>query len=225
MMISRAHKANFLATAAVALALGIPGGALADDDEVDVIKLPFAERRGQLVVKTFGLSSLLFDQKAYRRMKENPLPTVIVARLYVYRKEREKPVAYRLLTMRVVYDLWEKDYTVRIDGPKGRENARFKRLDQAYKKITEFENVPIANLADVRIGPHYYMAMVAELNPVSDETQAELRRWLSRPAGSTSLSRGTSFFGSFVSIFINMPPPEADRVVRMRSQPFYRVVR
>ena len=83
----------------------------------------------------------------------------------------------------------------------------------------------MANLADIAAGPHYYLAMVAELNPVSQETMAEVRRWLTRPAGSTRLNRETSFFGSFVSIFVNAKLPEAERVVRARSQPFYRVVR
>lgn len=209
----------------LAILLGSAGRARGDEDDVARIELGFAERGDQLVVKQLGLSSLLFDQAAYRKLEKNPLATVIVVRLYVYRKNRDKPVAYRLLTVRVVYDLWEEEYSVRIDGPLGRQNTRFDRLDQAFKQMTEFENLPISDLADVPIGPHHYMAMVAELNPVSDETLAELRRWLSQPAGSASLSRSTSFFGSFVSIFVNMPPPEADRVARVRSQPFYRVSR
>jgi hypothetical protein len=52
-----------------------------------------------------------------------------------------------------------------------------------------------------------------------------MRRWLTRPAGSASLDRSTSFFGSFVSVFVNPKLPEADRVLRIRSQPFYRVER
>ncbi|MCG8420056.1 MAG: hypothetical protein MJE77_19175 [Proteobacteria bacterium] len=217
---------KFLATAillAAVLGSAVPGARA--DDGVTTISLRFAERRGRLVVKQLGLSSFLFDQSAYRKLKQNPLATAVVVRLYVYRTKRDQPVSYRLITARIVYDLWEEKYQVRIDSPKGRDSGRFDRLDQAFKKITEFDDLPIADLADIPIGPHHYMAMIAELNPVSDQTQAEMRRWLSRPSGTTSLSRSTSFFGSFVSIFINTPPPEADRVVRVRSQPFYRVSR
>ena len=70
---------------------------------------------------------------------------------------------------------------------------------------------------------HHYLAMVVELNPVSKELLAEMRRWLTRPAGSASIDRGSSFFGSFVSVFVNPRLPEAERVLRVRSQPFYRL--
>lgn len=222
-------RARFLAglsrLVVVALALAALAGSARADDDIGHVKLRFAERRGQLVVKELGLSSLLFDQDAYTRLRENPLATVMVVRLYVYRKGEDEPVAYRLMSVRIVYDLWLEKYEVRVDSPRGRENGSFARLDQAYKAITEFANVPVADLADIDIGPHHYLAMVAELNPISEETLAEVRRWLTRPAGTTSLDRGTSFFGSFVSIFVNARPPEADRVVRVRSQPFYRVSR
>lgn len=217
--------ARFLSVLA-GLWLALAGSDIARaDDDIEVRTIGFAERGGQLVVKNLGLSSSLFDRDAYHKLEKNPLATVIVVRLFVYLERRDAPVSYRFLTMRVVYDLWDEDYIVRIDGPAGKEDQRYARLDQAFRKITEFTDLPIAGLSEIAIGPHHYMAMVAELNPVSDETQGELRRWLSRPAGSSRLTRGSSFFGSFVSIFINTPPPAADRVVRMRSQPFYRVAR
>lgn len=195
------------------------------DKSLERVKLRFAERKQSLVVKDLLLSRLLFDQKAYKKLEKNPLATTIVVRLYVYRKGSNVPVAYSLLSARVVYDLWLEQYEVRIDGPGGRTSGRYDKLYQAYKQITEFHNLPVAKLADVSIGPHHYLAAVLELNPVSAATQAEMRRWLSRPAGTANLDRGTSFFGSFVSIFINAKLPASDRVVRVQSQPFYRVPR
>jgi hypothetical protein len=196
-----------------------------DDTEVAAIKLGFTEHRGTLVVDELGLGSLLFDPPAYRKLKESPLPTIIAVRLYVYRQGEEEPIAYRFMTARIVYDLWLEQYEVRVDSPKGRDSGHFSRLDQAYKMMTQIANLPITELGAIAIGPHYYLGVIAELNPVSSETLAEMRRWLSRPAAATSLDRGTSFFGSFVSIFVNAKVPEADRVARARSQLFYRVRR
>jgi len=48
-----------------------------------------------------------------------------------------------------------------------------------------------------------------------------VRRWLSQGTGG-GLDRGGAFFGSFVSVFVNPKIAEADRVLRLRSQPFYR---
>ena len=63
--------------------------------------------------------------------------------------------------------------------------------------------------------------MSVELNPVSDQTLTEVRRWLTQGSGG-GLDRGGAFFGSFVSVFVNPKIPPADRVIRIRSQPFYR---
>jgi hypothetical protein len=57
---------------------------------------------------------------------------------------------------------------------------------------------------------------------VSAELLAEMRRWLSRPASQSGIDISSSFFGSFVSIFVNPRFPEAERVLRVRSQPFVR---
>jgi len=67
----------------------------------------------------------------------------------------------------------------------------------------------------------YMLAMEVELNPVSKETLAEVRRWLSQGTGG-GLDRGGAFFGSFVSVFVNPKIAAADRVLRIRSQPFFR---
>lgn len=219
----RASRVYFIVALTGVLTGAIPSARA--DDTIETVELGFAERRGKLVVKELGLSPLLFDEGAYRKLKENPLATAIVVRLYVYRKGEEQPISYALLSIRIVYDLWLEQYEVRMDGPSGQQNGTYPRLDQAYKVITEIGDVPVADLIDIPIGPHHYLGMVAELNPISDETMAEVRRWLTRPAGAASLERGTSFFGSFVSVFVNAKLPQADRVVRARSQPFYRVMR
>lgn len=189
------------------------------------VRLDFIERRSELLVKRVAIGSLLFDQRAYRALEQNPLATVVVVRFYVYRQGDTRPVAYRLVTARIVYDLWLEEYEVRIDSGHDRRSGRYQGLAEAHRAITEFTELSVAALADIDVGPHYYLAVVAELNPVSQETMAEVRRWLTRPAGAARLDRETSFFGSFVSIFVNARLPEAERVIRARSQPFYRVRR
>lgn len=197
----------------------------ADGDEVVTVRLGFAERSGELVVGRLDLGAMLFDQRAYRRLEHNPLATLVVVRFYIYRAGETAPVSFRLVSARIVYDLWLEEYEVRIDSAHGRRSGRYVELAPAFRAIAELRDLPVANLDDIAIGPHYYLAMVAELNPVSEETMAEVRRWLTRPAGATRLDRETSFFGSFVSIFVNARLPEAEHVLRARSQPFYRVSR
>ena len=63
--------------------------------------------------------------------------------------------------------------------------------------------------------------MRGDLNPISEDLLADVRRWLVQPArGQRRLGAGDSFFGSFVSIFVNPRIEDSERQVRFASQPF-----
>ena len=121
----------------------------------------------------------------------------------------------------VVYDMWDEIYTVKTcDACKP---VKVKSPAEALKLLATIDDEPVAKLADIPTGEDsiYYLAIRADLNPVSKETMAEVRRWLSQGTGG-GLDRGSVFFGNFVSVFVNPKIAEADRVLRVRSQPFYR---
>ena len=106
-------------------------------------------------------------------------------------------------------------------GPGGRKTRKIKYRAEALKVLTAVEDLPIGLLATFPYEDVFYLRMTVQLNPVAPETLAEVRRWLSQGTGG-GLDRGGVFFGSFVSVFVNPKIAEADRVVRIRSQPFYR---
>ena len=189
-----------------------------DDDEPQIVKMKFTEKSSELTVTT--TIAQLFDSAAYEALGSG-FPSTVVIRMWVYDKKSSSPIAFQLLQRRVVYDLWDDIYTVRLDGPGGRKTIEVKERSKAFTLLTGLDGVALAPLSDVPYENHHLLAMVAELNPVSKETLAEVRRWLSQGTGS-GLDRGGSFFGSFVSVFVNPKVAEADRVLRMRSQPFYR---
>ena len=199
------------------------GPAAAQEPEISVRRMGFAERGKHLVLTT--VFTEIFDRQAFEKISSG-FPTTVVVRLYVYHKARtQAPVSLALLELEVVYDLWDEVYVVRTRGPLGEKQLRTRSRAQAVRALTELERMPIAPLDRVPIGQHHFVAMVVELNPVSPELLAEMRRWLSRPAGETSLDSSSSFFGSFVSVFVNPKLEQADRTLRIRSQPFYRATR
>ena len=212
----RVVRGAVLAVIVVALA-ATP--ARADDDErPSVVRMRFVESGPALTVTTS--IGRLFDSGAYDIL-DNGFPATVVVRLWVYRKDSTEPVAFELLQRRIVYDLWDDVYQVRLDGPGGRRTMKVKFRAEALKLVTSIDAVSIAALRDLPAGEIFELALVAELNPVSAETLAEVRRWLSQGTGG-GLDRGGSFFGSFVSVFVNPKLAEADRVLRLRSQPFFR---
>ena len=84
-----------------------------------------------------------------------------------------------------------------------------------------YEMFPLIPAKVVPTGVRHFVAVLVEVNPISPELLAQARRWLSRP-GSERLSGGETFLGSFVSIFVNTKVSEAERIIKFRSQPFYR---
>lgn len=200
----------------LALVVGTPP---ARAEPPDYKKMRFVERGKNLAV--YASFTELFDKEAYEALSSG-FPTTVVTKLYLYRKKQELPVVVHVLSTRVVYDLWDEIYLLRVDSPGGRQNLRIRSRIDVLERLTSFKNYPIANLASIEIGPHYFVALEVELNPVDEERLAEMRRWLTKPTSETRLDSSSSFFGSFVSVFVNPKMQKADRILRLRSQPFYR---
>lgn len=195
--------------------------ARADDDDTDapeVQRMRFAERGSDLTVTT--TLTKIFDASTYESLDKGFVATVVI-RMWVYRAGSGEPVSFQLLRRRCVFDVWDEVYDVRLDGPGGRVTKKVKFRADALKLLTSLDEVPIARTADIPYDDHHVLAIEAELNPVSDETLAEVRRWLTQGTGG-GLDRGSVFFGNFVSVFVNPKIADADRVLRVRSQPFYR---
>lgn len=199
----------------VALLCGL---AYADEDAPELQKMRFVERVDDLHVTT--QIAQLFDSSSYEAL-DTGIPSTVVIRMWVYPKDSTEPIAFQLLQRTVWKDMWDEVYMLRLDEPGGRRTLKVKYRADALKILTAIDDVPIARLADMPYDAVYFLGMEVELNPISKETLAEVRRWLSQGTGG-GLDRGGSFFGSFVSVFVNPKIPEADRILRLKSQPFFR---
>ncbi len=186
------------------------------DDKPAVDRMRFIERGTNLTVTT--KINKLFDTSAYNALKTGFVSTVVV-QTWVYPKGSTDPISWNRDVRTVVYDLWDEIYTVRLCEKC--KPMKVKYQSEAFKLLTEINDLPVASLASMPYENIFYLAMRVDLNPVSAETLTEVRRWLSQGTGG-GLDRGGVFFGSFVSVFVNPKIADADRVLRIRSQPFYR---
>lgn len=206
--------------ALVALLCVLAPAARADDEKPELHKFRFVERGDSLTITGLPAPGTplgrLFDNAAYAALGSGFTSTVVI-RIWIYPSGSNDPVAFVLLQRQALYNLWDEVFELKLDGKIVKE----KRQADALKRLTAIEDLPVARLASLPYDQVYLLAMQIELNPVSRETLAEVRRWLSQGAGG-GLDRGGAFFGSFVSVFVNPKIPEADRVLRIRSQPFYR---
>ena len=205
---------KLLAALAVLISLAAPAHA---DDEPQIQKMRFVERGEDLTVTTN--ITKLFDASAFAALGSGFLTTVEI-QMWVYPKDSTSPISFARIVRSAVYDMWDEVYTVKqCDSCKP---VKVRSPADALRLLTSLDDVPTGGkLVDIPYEDIYYLAIRADLNPVSKETLAEVRRWLSQGQGG-GLDRGSVFFGNFVSVFVNPKIAEADRVLRIRSQPFYR---
>jgi hypothetical protein len=190
-----------------------------DDDEKPVYQvMPFV-MRGDHMYASVSIAKL-FDRAAYDALDSGFTSTVVV-RMWVYPRDSTTPVAFNLIQRQVLYNLWDEVFELRFTGPSGQRVFKEKRKAEALKRLTSLDDIPIAPLSVLPIEARFILAVEVELNPVSKDTLAQVRRWLSQGTGG-GLDRGGAFFGSFVSVFVNPKIAEADRVLRIQSEPFYR---
>ena len=205
-----ARAPAIVAALAIALALASPAGA---DEIVREQTMTFSDLRGYLRVTT---AANPFDAKAYERLDDG-LASEVRVRVTLSPAGSGKVVAHIDLLHQIVYDLWDEVYTVvtgPADGPRRKVQVKFKA--EALKLLTTVD-VALVRLDALDPAVTYRATVLAALNPVSARDVAQVRSWLSEGGG---LDRGSSFFGSFVSVFVNPKLPPADRVMKLTSQPY-----
>jgi hypothetical protein len=211
----RRHGIRTLITAAILL-VALP--ASADDERPELQRMRFIERGDDLIVTEVKFGKL-FDAEAFQALSSG-FPSTVAVGASVYAKGTSTPVQVQLLVRSVVYDLWDEVYVIKFEGDP-RKPIKVKSPAEALKLLTSVDDLPIAKLVDLPYDDIFYLHLTVKLNPVSTQTLTEMRRWLSQGTGG-GLDRGGVFFGNFVSVFVNPKIAEADRVLRLRSQPFYR---
>ena len=149
------------------------------------------------------------------------LPTRIVLQINLERQGVGSPITYWVRTTSIVYDLWEESFIVTVEDGKGRRRAKAKKAEKAVELAATLLKSKVARVKGQPPG-NYRLRTVIEVNPVSKEMVANIRRWLSRPsAGSSGSETQSNFFGSFVGVFVDRRIGQADHRITFVSQWFH----
>jgi hypothetical protein len=219
-MIARRHAARLVAVLiAGAAALMEPraraaqGGGLARRDT------GLALTPSHLVVSV-GLQDL-FGPEGRERLRSG-FATRVLLRVAVQEEGAPEPIAVAFQRTEIVYDIWDERFRLRVTrgaGPDVHLEAR--TPDEAIARAATLWQFPVVEAARLRPGAAYVLTFRGDLNPISEELLADVRRWLVQPArGQRRVGAGDTFFGSFVSIFVNPRVEDSERQVRFVSQRF-----
>jgi hypothetical protein len=168
-----------------------------------------------LLRASFSYRDVLSDPELVKKLSSG-LPMVIAMRAYVYRRGEDTPVALAARVCRVVYDLWDEVYRVHVSEPE-RERDQAAVLDGVLRLCTEARDLPVVRRGLLATGERYFLGVAVDVNPVSPEMIEQMRRWMSRPTGSTGIGAGDALFGGFVQLFVRQIAT-SDKTLTFRTQ-------
>ncbi|MBC8133956.1 MAG: DUF4390 domain-containing protein [Deltaproteobacteria bacterium] len=178
--------------------------------------------RGTTLVVSVGLQDL-FTPAARERLTSG-FSTRVLIRAFLRREGDPEPVAVAFQRAEIVYDIWDEKFRVRVTrGPGTDRTVEAATVDQAISLATALWQFPIIERTQLKSDHRYFLAVRGDLNPLSIELQAEVRRWLRQPAGAQrrpGAGGGDSFFGSFVTVFVNPQIEDSENQLRFVSQTF-----
>ena len=185
------------------------------DKPKDRVRIMSVERRDSALSISFDASE--FANQNLLNKIQSGLPQNIVVRVAAYDQKSNRPWAIGAQSCRIVYDLWEGSYHVRLERPNGARDITVRDASKVVDACLKLRHLQLSDDASTqRIGTVAFCKVDVEFNPMSPATIQRIRRWLSR--SSPGQLKGDAFFGSFVSIFVGQELGAADRAVSFRSQ-------
>lgn len=181
----------------------------------------YVEKGGQIHLV---LSARSFFDRRLRQELTKGFQKVILVETRVYQTGRDSPVAVKLRTYKVIFDLWASSFRITIDDAGGTRQVRVNTLAQAVDRVAEID-LPLGPVArfpqgTLARGPMFYSDVVIQFAPLPKGFLSKIRRWLRNPQGPAS--RGGSPLGSRFSLFVNPRISRALKEWRFRTQRFFR---
>jgi hypothetical protein len=207
--VGRQWAAKFVLAAAVALLPMLPWSAhaqaTAPAQPTNPGALPSRQANyawdGDLLRASYSYKDVLTLDPALLKKLSSGLPMVIAMRAYVYREGELTPVALAVRVCRVVYDLWDEVYRIHLSEPERDRNQAVIVIDGVFRVCTDARDFPVVRRGLLEAGVPYFLGVVVDINPVSQDMLEQIRRWMSRPTGSTGLLPTDALFGGFVQLF------------------------
>lgn len=132
-------------------------------------------RKGPHLVASVGLQDLFTDVE--RERLKSGFSTRVLIRVFVQHEGESEPIAATFQRAEIVYDIWDERFRVRVtQGPGTDRTVEVASADQAIAVATALVQVPVVERTQLQPGDRYFLAIRGDLNPLSQELQAELRR-------------------------------------------------
>lgn len=175
-------------------------------------------REGDDLLVSFGYTDI-FDDESKEKLNSG-LPTTVLMRMSLMPEGGEDPVSFTLRNTQITYDLWDEVYHVTV---KSLGEAPGKQVLEKRKEAIDLAAKVKDHRVDIEDVPEgtYLLRVRVDRNPLSKAVIKGMKNWLKRPIGSSGrLKPGDSFFGNFISFFVNKKMQKAEATRTFTSQKF-----
>jgi len=147
------------------------------------------------------------------------LPTTIVFTATLHRVGVPDVLATTAQTCRVTWHVWEEAYRLEISRPgEIRPPAWTTTIEGVLRRCAEVHKLLTATRSQViGDGPLLLQAKV-QVNPISEEVLQKIKRWVSRPTGTSTAAPGDALFSTFTGLFLQRIG-EAERILVFTTKP------
>jgi hypothetical protein len=162
----------------------------------------------------------VLDDPELRKKLSSGLPVHIAMRAYVYEDGQTTTALLAPRVCTVHYDLWAEVFQMHISEPGHERDLAAVGLDGAIRNCAEARDLAIVQRGVLKPGTSYFLGVIVEVNPVSQDMMNQMRQWITRPNGSSSIGPTNALFGGFVSLFApNIP--SSDKTITFRTELFH----
>lgn len=182
--------------------------------------------KGQRFLKVGFTARGFVDGNVMKKLGSG-VTVVIATRAYVFVDGQSDPIALGVRTCHVAYDLLDELYRVKLLANGVQRDLAAQKVDTVIRlcvdtvqKDVNGADQPTMVVADQSLlasGKPHFVGVIMEVNPLSQEQLEQMRRYITRPAGSTGIGPGDALFGSFVNFFVRQIGT-ADKTERFRTQ-------
>ncbi len=147
------------------------------------------------------------------------LPTTIVFTATLHRPGISEALATTAQTCRVTWHVWEEAYRLEISRPgEIRPPTWTTTIEGVLRRCAEVHRLLTATRSQVVGNGPLVLEAKVQVNPVSEEVLQKIKRWVSRPTGTSTAAPGDALFSTFTGLFLQRIG-EAERVLVFSTRP------
>ena len=141
------------------------------------------------------------DDKIKQKLNRG-LPTTILMTGGLFRSGGRQPLALTAQNCKITFHVWEEAYRIEITQP-GVSRAQWTpTVEGVLRRCAQATKLLAGDRQQVPQGVPVFLRAEVQINPISAEVLQKIKRWVSRPSGTSTAAPGDAVFSTFTGLFL-----------------------